>query len=176
MNKYCPMCKTMKTTDDFTENKARKDGLKFECIECSRRRSKKYHSQNKEHVQEYEKKRNVLFKEQHGGLGRCAVLRLEVISAYGGRCSCCGEDKLEFLALDHVNGGGAKHIKENDSQVHYRDAKKRNYPPDYRVLCHNCNLSIGHYGYCPHQRQQNKPRWKPHYTQAEILDGTWRNE
>jgi hypothetical protein len=25
------------------------------------------------------------------------------------------------------------------------------YPSGFRVLCHNCNFSFGHYGYCPHQ-------------------------
>ena len=29
--------------------------------------------------------------------------------------------------------------------------------PGYRVLCHNCNTSLGLYGYCPHG-VQNTPR------------------
>jgi hypothetical protein len=31
--------------------------------------------------------------------------------------------------------------------------KRNNYPTGFRVLCHNCNLAIGFYGYCPHHRQ-----------------------
>ena len=41
--------------------------------------------------------------------------RLKVLAHYSGgtmRCVCCGEDKLPFLALDHVGGGGATHRKD----------------------------------------------------------------
>lgn len=33
-------------------------------------------------------------------------LRLEMIVAYGSRCSLCGESHQEFLCIDHTNGGG----------------------------------------------------------------------
>ena len=32
----------------------------------------------------------------------------------------------------------------------YRWLKKNKYPKAFRVLCHNCNVSYGLYGYCPH--------------------------
>lgn len=85
-------------------------------------------------------------------------LRNDVIAGYGGRCACCGESQYEFLSLDHVNGGGTIHLKGNkmggDKRVHYRDARNRNYPPDYRILCHNCNFALGHYGHCPHDKER----------------------
>ena len=29
------------------------------------------------------------------------------------------------------------------------------FPKDkYRLLCHNCNQSMGWYGYCPHQKEK----------------------
>jgi hypothetical protein len=31
---------------------------------------------------------------------------------------------------------------------------KENFPPEYRVLCHNCNQSHGWYGYCPHEKER----------------------
>lgn len=83
-------------------------------------------------------------------------IRAEVLEHYGGnppKCSCCGESTREFLALDHTNGGGNKHRKElgiNAGFVFYRWLQKNNYPEGFRVLCHNCNLSLGYYGYCPH--------------------------
>ena len=39
-------------------------------------------------------------------------IRKRVIEIYGGKCECCGETRYEFLALDHIYGGGTKHKKE----------------------------------------------------------------
>ena len=34
----------------------------------------------------------------------------------------------------------------------YEHLVKYNFPPGLRVLCYNCNLSLGFFGYCPHQK------------------------
>lgn len=82
-------------------------------------------------------------------------IRLEVIRAYGGHCVCCGEDTMEFLSIDHVNNDGAQERRAIGSGPNfYRSLKKRGFPRDgYRLLCLNCNLSRGFFGYCPHERQ-----------------------
>lgn len=79
--------------------------------------------------------------------------RKKVLDHYGGRCACCKEDRYEFLAIDHINGGGNRHRKTlgRHASKFAQWIIKNNYPPGYRVLCHNCNQSIGLYGYCPHQ-------------------------
>lgn len=79
--------------------------------------------------------------------------RKECIDHYGGCCECCGESRIEFLAIDHINGGGTKQRNElniKGSKV-FTWLKLNNFPTGFRVLCHNCNSSFGHYGYCPHQ-------------------------
>lgn len=78
-------------------------------------------------------------------------LREQIIVGYGAACACCGESHREFLALDHVNGGGTKHRAAVKQSGIYLDAVKRGFPSDYRLLCHNCNQAFGVYGYCPHQ-------------------------
>lgn len=80
--------------------------------------------------------------------------RVEVINNYGGKCACCSESILEFLSIDHINGGGKQHRKEigGGGNTFYRWLKRNNYPEGFRVLCNNCNMSIGFYGYCPHQK------------------------
>lgn len=82
-------------------------------------------------------------------------LRKEVLNAYGGKCACCGENASEFLAIDHVNGGGGKHRKEvggAGGSHFYAWLKHQGFPQDeFRLLCHNCNFSRGKYGYCPHE-------------------------
>jgi hypothetical protein len=78
--------------------------------------------------------------------------RQKALEAYGGKCRCCGEDRYEFLAIDHVNGSGIKHRQRVGISMALL-LKKEGYPQDgrYQVLCHNCNLAKGFYGRCPHQ-------------------------
>lgn len=86
-------------------------------------------------------------------------LKFETMCSYGGpQCACCGEDEFEFLAIDHVDGGGNEHRRSLGGDgtkrfcgiQFYLWLKRSGWPPGYRVLCHNCNFSIGAYGYCPH--------------------------
>ena len=77
-----------------------------------------------------------------------------VFNAYGGcRCNCCGETEIMFLTIDHINGGGTKHMRTlaNNGRLFYDWLEKNNFPPGYQVLCQNCNT--GKYrngGICPH--------------------------
>lgn len=81
------------------------------------------------------------------------LLKREVMDAYGGFCSCCGENMIEFLSIDHVNNDGAKHRRESSNGVGsnlYRLLKRNHYPAGYQVLCYNCNMAKAMYGICPH--------------------------
>lgn len=78
--------------------------------------------------------------------------RMTVIQHYGGVCECCGENKIEFLALDHKNGDGNIHRRKVGSgNKMYKWVIDNDFPDMFRVLCHNCNMSLGLYGYCPHE-------------------------
>lgn len=83
-------------------------------------------------------------------------LRLKALDAYGGRCACCGERRYEFMAIDHVDGGGSAHRKSLREQGvgpegFLRWLERSGYPQGFRLLCHNCNSAYGYYGECPHQ-------------------------
>jgi hypothetical protein len=85
--------------------------------------------------------------------------RMTVLSHYSDgmlKCNCCDESHYEFLALDHINGNGGKHRKELNKTggAYYRWIIKNNYPDGFRVLCHNCNMAHGLYGFCPHEKEQ----------------------
>lgn len=86
--------------------------------------------------------------------------RIAVIEAYGGRCSCCGEGHQEFLAIDHVHGSGNLHrAKMKTRGIHTTEAMCKwlldlGCPPEFRLLCHNCNQAHGRYGYCPHTEER----------------------
>lgn len=81
--------------------------------------------------------------------------RKAVLEAYGAACACCGEKTEQFLCIDHTNGDGAKHRKQNPGMNIYFYLYSRGMPKEgFRILCHNCNLSRGYYGYCPHEFEQ----------------------
>lgn len=80
--------------------------------------------------------------------------RYECISNYSkGKmcCNCCGENEIKFLSIDHIDGGGNIHRKNNKINKIAEWLRKNNYPNGYQVLCYNCNLSKGFYGICPHK-------------------------
>jgi hypothetical protein len=90
--------------------------------------------------------------------------RYRVLSHYSGgmpSCACCGEMTYHFLSLDHVDGGGNKErIKLQLGGSHfYTRLEREGFPPGYRVLCHNCNMSYGFYGYCPHTDPTKGSGW-----------------
>jgi hypothetical protein len=78
-------------------------------------------------------------------------LKQAVFKIYGGCCSCCGERAFEFLSIDHMLGGGTKERKIISIPQLYRKLFEAGVRQEqYRVLCYNCNLARGFYGYCPH--------------------------
>lgn len=74
-------------------------------------------------------------------------LREEILNQYGNKCVCCGEDKKQFLAIDHINGGGNEHRRNIKTNI-YKWLKINNFPSGFQILCHNCNMARGFYGYC----------------------------
>ncbi len=85
--------------------------------------------------------------------------RLEVLSAYGGKCACCGETQPEFLTIDHINNDGAKHRREIGAggTSLYGWLKKNKYPKDgFQLLCWNCNCAKRTSGSCPHNQREAK--------------------
>src|SRR5439155_1313673 len=86
---------------------------------------------------------------------RNRLLKIETIQHYGGVCACCGESRMEFMSLDHKEGGGRQHrLKlKKTGIVFYAWLKRQGYPDGYRVLCMNCNWASS-YGLCPHERER----------------------
>lgn len=82
---------------------------------------------------------------------RAFRLRLEIFKKYGNKCACCGEGNYEFLAIDHMRGGGKKHRASFSYRKKYYQWLVEKKRKDFRILCHNCNVAHGLYGYCPHK-------------------------
>lgn len=145
--KRCKTCRVPKSEALFY---FRQDTQKYhpDCIACYRvkdnARQPEYYQRNRERAIEKTRRWR-------------AALRAEVLAAYGGKCTCCGESEPKFLALNHVDGGGNAHRRSlgragrGSSMQVYKDVKNRGFPPDFNLLCHNCNVAEGFYGVCPHQ-------------------------
>lgn len=87
---------------------------------------------------------------------RHAYQRMRLINLYGGKCECCGEPRMEFLCIDHTEGSCKKDVGDKNAMYYYRRMfELKEKIPGYRCLCHNCNMSIGFYGYCPHNKPEN---------------------
>lgn len=100
------------------------------------------------------------YREVHPEVKRNSLRRVyrrlkdAAFKAYGDKCSCCGCSTREFLALHHKNGGGSKERKSGLAGMAFLYWLRENgYPADIGILCHNCNVALGAYGYCPHQAE-----------------------
>lgn len=111
------------------------------CIACHKVRSNEYFQNHKQEIND----RN---REEY------SRIRKEVLDHYGHRCACCGESAAEFLALDHIKGGGNKHRRTIKCKSVTVWVYNNHYPEGFRLLCHNCNFALGAYGYCPHKEIQ----------------------
>ena len=89
-------------------------------------------------------------------------VKAEVMRAYGGACACCGEDNIDFLTIDHIDGDGHTERKGSDGehrryggQNYYKRLKAAGFPDWHRlqVLCFNCNCAKGNKSSCPCQKQ-----------------------
>lgn len=80
--------------------------------------------------------------------------RIKVLSAYCDgelKCSCvkCNETNPRFLSIDHINNDGADHRKSIGGGSYLYDwLIKNDFPKGFRVMCYNCNLSLGFFGIC----------------------------
>jgi len=122
----------------------------------SQRYRDKYYEYRTKHYYKY--RDDIIARNVKSNRARYRDRRLNCIEHYGNKCECCGEIRIEFLAIDHINGGGLKHRKEltKKNMNIFEYLTKNNYPEGYRVLCHNCNSSLGHYDYCPHQIERGE--------------------
>lgn len=85
------------------------------------------------------------------GKNRRHELRILALNKLGTRCSCCGDEDISHLTIDHIDGIGAKEDRKLSCHTLYsRIITNGDNGNQYRVLCFNCNFSYGLFGYCPH--------------------------
>ena len=127
--------------------------------EYMREYQKKWNKENREKKNAWARKRYHLksqeWKDEKVRINKARrkTNRLEALEHYGGKCTCCGEDTVEFLCFDHINNDGKEHRKKMSDKSIAAWLKRNGYPKDIQILCHNCNIADGVYGQCPHKRK-----------------------
>lgn len=155
--KCCPKCRLAKPLCEFYERKnPRWESERYHsyCKDCTlARRVKWYYKQGGQKLildrqKAHRKAEPAFYRAKRQRLHWAS--KIAALNAYGGKCDCCPEIEPKFLAIDHTNGDGNKHRKTFTSTI-YAWLRKHNYPPGFRVLCHNCNMAIAFWGVCPHK-------------------------
>lgn len=160
-SKRCPTCQRTLSSSDFYVHPSHSDGLSSSCKECTRAYNRRRYHDVLKHDLTHKERTNTNGREWYENnrdRSRARIQRThrqqreQAIAAYGGCCQCCGENRYEFLALDHATGGGNRHRKQVGNKI-VRWLAKQGFPQDIgiRILCHNCNSALAYYGYCPHQ-------------------------
>lgn len=149
----CSTCNQMKPTSEFHTCKSWKRGFAYKCKDCIREYKQK--PDVRKRLNERERGYRAEGKSKLARRNR----RIEAIKKLGGKCECCGEDRIEFLAFDHIDGLRGRGIKRNGGDaadaLALRIRREENPESTFRVLCHNCNSSLGFYGYCPHKTKKD---------------------
>lgn len=150
--RVCTRCKTWKPWENYRWcSKAKPSrGREAKCVDCLRVEKKLQWLKHKDAPGARERRNQ--YHTEHK-----QRLRAETLAAYGNKCACCGESRVEFLGIDHTKGGGGQHRKQLQKAGinFYCWLRQQGYPrDDYQLLCHNCNLAKGFYGYCPHERER----------------------
>lgn len=141
----CIKCNDEKVVDNFRKRYKRNRICDTNvCKKCELAKHNEWVSTHKEQVNESQRKSG-------------KKLKLEIMTAYGGKCNCCGESNVNFLTIDHINNDGYIHRKElekTDGGGFYYWLRKNNFPTDnFQILCYNCNMGkYANGGVCPHKQ------------------------
>lgn len=153
----CPRCKKNKEIKFYGKDSTTKNKLRVYCKTCEKikrrisyvkNRQKRINSTKKWRKNNYHKFMQYVRKRRN-------EVKIELVNGYGGKCECCGENRIVFLSLDHINRDGKIDRKRfYTSDDLYRHLIKRGFPEGYRILCMNCNFATRYGNECPHKLEQ----------------------
>jgi hypothetical protein len=73
------------------------------------------------------------------------TIKEDVFGAYGCECVYCGEQSMESLQIDHMDGKGKAHREETGRQgaMLWYWLRDQGYPTGFQTLCARCNWAKG---------------------------------
>mgnify|MGYP001576203514 CR=1 FL=1 len=154
--RQCKRCGQEKSSSQFVINRSAASGGNI-CRDCRRKRDAERRAANPEQFRAAINKWTSANRERARFISRRADIKLrhEILSAYGGKCACCGETQILFLTIDHVNDDGKQQRLHGDHGCSYRLYRKlirEGFPAYCQVLCFNCNHGrFINGGVCPHK-------------------------
>lgn len=153
----CSSCEKLylATTDFFTRHGK---GLSRTCKQCqaalrTEQKRPALTPEGKQQVNARGKHYRKLYPDRYREFTRTQqrALKQEMVNAYGGKCSCCGETELTFLTLEHVLRNGTEHRRRVGRGSVYRDLRRRGWPQEgYTIYCWNCQMATRYGSPCPH--------------------------
>lgn len=158
--KTCLRCKKSQPLEDFTVHTKKNDGRSQYCRSCNSLWARNWRKNNLEKCKINQKRYHLKSRDIRLKKMREYVqsLKQKVYDIYGNKCKCCGETNKEFFAVDHIEGGGSIERRKLGSRGIFLSALKPDFQKGkYQLLCHNCNMSMGFYGYCPHKPEIKRP-------------------
>lgn len=165
--KTCSKCKTEQSMSNFYFMKSKSAYYSW-CKECCKAENRHYKKEFKDkhgfgHTTAWrnkdvanKKKSNLWDRERN------KRMKLALVTAYGGVCTCCGEHRIEFLTLEHINHDGKEHRTRIGGAGHrgghklYRDVLQQGCPDNYTIFCMNCNFAEKDGNPCPHKKEREK--------------------
>jgi len=162
----CTKCNQTKSLSEFAHyNTLRRDGKIHSrwshiCKPCIKLQGAEYRKAHPGALAEWQRRPGNEKKTANYHRKYRRKLRMAILHHYGGNpphCTCCGEDEITFLTIDHINNDGAekRRLHLNDMGI-FKDLIQRGFPPEVTVLCYNCNMGRQwNDGICPHKSEQN---------------------
>ena len=143
--KKCVQCGEIKSFKLFYQDIQKPDGLMYHCRDCHRARYLRSYKKRKKAITEYANQYYQEHKEEEGlkARARYREAKKELTKTLGDVCKRCGFSDPRVLQIDHINGGGRKHLKKKGSgYTMYREMAEsvKNNEGKYQLLCANCNL------------------------------------
>jgi hypothetical protein len=87
---------------------------------------------------------------------RHKLRKKQAIELLGGKCSCCGNNNLDHLEIDHINNDGSIRRKNKLDMGIYLKILAMKDVGHLQILCCNCNMSKAILGQCEHVNKQSQ--------------------
>ena len=129
--RQCRICNTELTVSNWMPSLEKKNCAI--CRPCSNAKGREWRKNSREKANQYSIDRYFRDPKKSQAITHKSrvKVRLDMIKAYGGKCSNCGIDDVDVLDVDHINNNGAEHRRDGFHGYNlYRHLKKLKFPTD----------------------------------------------